>query len=98
MTQRQGLPARRNLHPPPRNVEKSVKSTRRAFLTGTGKKAVFVLPSVRSLTARQAAAGTGISCSPLGALCAANEDYCSLNCRGDTMTCDLPIGYFGANP
>lgn len=66
-------------------------STRRGFLTGAGKRAVFVLPAVWSLSTQQAAAASGVSCSAYGAPCEVNEDCCTLNCHGLTMTCKGPI-------
>jgi len=62
-------------------------TTRRGFLTRTGKRAAFVLPAVWSLSAQQAAAASGMSCSAYGAHCEVNEDCCSLNCHAPTMTC-----------
>ena len=61
--------------------------TRRKFLTDTGKKAAFVVPVVLSLTAQPVMAASGESCSAYGADCDVNEDCCSLNCHGPTMTC-----------
>ncbi|MGD2110276.1 MAG: hypothetical protein PVI86_12920 [Phycisphaerae bacterium] len=66
----------------------SVRSTRRSFLSRTGKRAVFVLPAVWTLSARHAAAGSGVSCSAAGAPCVVDDDCCSLNCNGASMTCE----------
>ena len=92
MTRGQDSPAQRVLDLPLENTTSSVQSTRRGFLTGTGRKTVFVLPVIWSLSAEQVAAGTGISCSAYGAPCEVNEDCCTLNCHAPTMTCKGPIG------
>lgn len=65
--------------------------TRRTFLSDTGKKMIFIMPAVWTLSGQQAVAATGDSCSQYGADCEVNEDCCSLNCHGPTMTCKGPI-------
>jgi len=76
------------------------RSTRRAFLGGAGKKALYLTPVVLTLTARQAAAASGYPCgsnyvNTVGSPCATDgslRDCCPagpnpLTCDEMTMTC-----------
>jgi hypothetical protein len=57
------------------------RSTRRAFLAGVGRKAVYVTPIVLTLSANSAFASPhSASCKQLGGSCTTNNDCCSNNC------------------
>ena len=79
--------------PPPvaENLPAPPARSRWTFLSDAGKKAAFAVPAAWTLTARQALAATGLSCSAYGAACEVNEDCCDLNCHQPTMTCKGPI-------
>ena len=74
--------------PPRAQLADPDAKTRRTFLAHAGKRAAFVAPAVWMLGAQQALAqaSTG-SCSGYAAPCAVDDDCCSLNCHGPTMTC-----------
>lgn len=67
----------------PPGVEHEERSpTRRAFLRGTVRKAVYVTPVVLTLSASQVRAGSvwDSTCGDEGSPCALNEECCSLMC------------------
>ena len=67
----------------PRAVEHEEGSpTRRAFLLGTVRKAVYVTPVVLTLSASQVRAGSvwDSTCGDEGSPCTLNEECCSLMC------------------
>lgn len=73
---------------PPADVDHTRTSTRRAFLGGAGRKALFAAPIIVTLSAQQAlAAGSRtVSCTLSGDACVTNEECCSATCTGG-MVC-----------
>ncbi|MCH7701290.1 MAG: nucleotidyltransferase family protein [Planctomycetes bacterium] len=55
-------------------------ASRRRFLSGVSKKALYLTPVVMTLTAQQAGAAPSPSCLPSGATCTFDEDCCSDDC------------------
>jgi len=64
--------------------------TRRTFLSGASKKALYVTPAVLTLTSSQARAGSVFdsTCGDVDSPCTADVECCSLMCVGAVvMTC-----------
>jgi hypothetical protein len=62
--------------------------TRRAFLCGVGKRAIYIAPVVVALSASQAHAASP-SCVPSGEACLLDSDCCSNRCAGGAMICAM---------
>ncbi len=63
-----------------------VGGSRRDFMTGVGKKALYITPVLLTLSAAQAIASPhAASCKTLGGSCSTNSDCCSNSC--DTGIC-----------
>jgi len=58
--------------------EEQSQATRRAFLGGLAKKALYVTPAVLTLTAQQAVAGSASPCKPNGSPCTDHDECCCL--------------------
>lgn len=67
----------------PADVDHSRTTTRRAFLDGAGRKALWVAPVIVTLRAQQAlAAGSRtVSCTVSEAACVTDEECCSGDCN-----------------
>lgn len=75
-----------------------VRSSRRSFLGGAGRKALYVTPAVLTLAARPAAAASGFECGSqfkhtIGSPCddtGAGKDCCPVDHSGTPMDCVDP--------
>lgn len=75
-------------------------TTRRAFLGGAGRKALYVTPAVLTLAGQQAFASGPVCGSSfkheVGSPCSVNGDYaeqcCDVDYGGQPLTCVVPDG------
>ena len=69
----------------PADVDHSRTTTRRAFLDGAGRKALFMAPVIVTLSAQQALAegSRTVSCTVSGDPCVTDEECCSGDCMGN---------------
>lgn len=64
-------------------------TTRRTFLSGVSKKALYLTPVVMTLTASPAfASGAGSGCAYVGEACTSNEECCSTICHPGMNKCE----------
>ncbi|MHC4217798.1 MAG: hypothetical protein ACYSU7_05005 [Planctomycetota bacterium] len=61
------------------------RPTRRAFISGVAKKAVYVAPAVLAMQAAQRAGADFTGCVGPGSPCAINADCCSVSCLTPSM-------------
>ena len=61
-------------------------TTRRRFLLGVGKKAIYATPILLTLAASEARAGSA-SCKPAGSPCTTAAECCSNFCIPGPMRC-----------
>lgn len=72
----------------PGRVQGVSRATRRSFLRGVGKKALYVAPVVMTLAAQQAYAASGefdSTCGDFQSPCTVDADCCENNCIGEPM-------------
>ncbi len=73
-------------------VQAASGATRRSFLRGVGKKAVYMAPVFLALSASDAHAASGdfdSTCGDIGSPCTVDAECCSNNCLGNPMKCKM---------